>query len=107
MAWILTIAKNLCYSKFRLQAHTCEMTDEQLEKQFADNEKMSVEDRLVVAKCLEMLSAQERTVVVLHAMSGLRHTDIAKLLQLPLSTVLSKYNRAIKKLKNILSEENL
>lgn len=42
--------------------------------------------------------------MVLHAVSGLKHIEIAKLLQLPLSTVLSKYSRSIKKLKGILSE---
>lgn len=104
MAWIISIAKNLCYDKFRRQSRFCDMTEEQLEGYFADNDAMSAEDRAVVRECLYRLDSDERTVVVLHAVSGLKHIEIAKLLQLPLSTVLSKYSRSIKKLKGTLSE---
>ena len=40
--------------------------------------------------------------MVLHAVGGLRHLENAVLLGLPLSTVLSKYARALKKLKEHL-----
>lgn len=105
MAWILTIAKNICMSRFRQNSRFCDIPDEELEAQFADNSAMSVEDKLLVTKCLSQLSYEERTVVVLHAMSGLKHREIAKLLDMPLATVLSKYNRAIKKLKTIAEGE--
>jgi len=35
-------------------------------------------------------------------MSNVKHKEIAELLEMPLSTVLSKYNRALKKLKKEL-----
>ena len=41
------------------------------------------------------------------AVSGLRHREIARDLGLPLSTVLSRYSRALKKLKRCLSEEGV
>jgi RNA polymerase sigma-70 factor (ECF subfamily) len=49
---------------------------------------------------LKLLSDEERQIITLHAVSGLKHRQIAELLDIPLSTVLSKYNRAIKKLQN-------
>ncbi|MGN1039847.1 MAG: RNA polymerase sigma factor [Candidatus Fimimonas sp.] len=106
MAWILTIAKNLCYTRFRQNAHVAEISDEALEQQFADNTQMSVEDKLLVTKCLSALPQEERSIVVLHAVSGLKHREIAQLLKIPLSTVLSKYNRSLKKLQEIISEED-
>ena len=39
---------------------------------------------------------------MLHAVSGLKHREVGELLGLPLSTVLSKYNRGIKKLRGQL-----
>lgn len=104
MAWILTITKNLCYTKFRQNSRFCEMSDEEIEGHFADNDQMSADDKMVVTQCLSHLNEDERNIVVLHAMSGLKHKDIAKLTNLPLSTVISKYNRAIKKLQNIFLE---
>ena len=35
---------------------------------------------------------------------GLKHREIAELVGLPLSTVLSKYNRSLKKMKQIVME---
>ena len=40
--------------------------------------------------------------MTLHAVAGFKHREIAAILQMPLATVLSKYNRAIKKLKQHL-----
>lgn len=105
MAWILTIAKHLCFSKFRQSGNLCQLSDEMLERQFADNEQINVEEKLFVTNCLLRLNEDERTIVVLHAMSGLKHREIAKHLDLPLSTVLSKYNRALKKLQIVVNQQ--
>lgn len=102
MAWILTIAKNLCFQKFRQQSRIVDMSDETILGQFADNTSMSPDDKMFVAQYLAKLSEEERSIVVLHAMTGLKHREIAKHLGLPLATVLSKYHRAIKKLKTII-----
>jgi len=72
---------------------------------FADRAEMDSEDRLVVSACLSELSDEERQAVVLHAVAGLKHREIAKLMNVPLSTELSKYNRALEKLKKTLSKE--
>ncbi len=102
MAWILTITKNLCLQKFRQQSHICDMSDETIWTQFDGNTQMSADDKMFVTQYLAKLNEDERTIVVLHAVSGLKHREIAKHLDMPLATVLSKYNRAIKKLKTII-----
>ena len=60
---------------------------------------------MVLKSALEILKEDERQIVLLHASAGLKHREIAVDLQMPLATVLSKYNRAIKKLKQYLREE--
>ncbi len=62
------------------------------------------EDRLVLEQCLKALDDSERQVVILHAVGGMKHRETAELLGLPLATVLSKYSRAIKKLKSKLEK---
>lgn len=105
MAWILTIAKNLCYTRFRQQVRFCDVSDEELEKQFSDDAHISSDDKLVIVQMLKTLSDSERQIVVMHALSGMKHKDIAKTLEMPLATVLSKYNRALKKLQCIFQGE--
>ena len=53
----------------------------------------------------EVLSEEECRIIILHAVSGMRHREIGELLQLPVSTVLSKYNRGLKKLRRELEEK--
>ena len=54
---------------------------------------------MILQAAMTLLNQQERQILMLHAVAGLKHRETAKLLALPLSTVLSKYNRALKKLR--------
>lgn len=102
MAWIFTVAKNLCRMKFREQRHTADGATEEPLPEPLFREEVSPEDRLVLNACLQTLSEDERRMVVWHTVSGLKHREIAHMLDLPLPTVLSKYHRALKKLKTAL-----
>ena len=105
MAWILTITRNLCLLKFRHLKKSQDILEEDWEKYLSQKQEISVEDKLVLSLCMEKLSDEERQIVVLHAVGGFKHREIGEILDLALPTVLSKYNRAIKKLKKLLLEE--
>ena len=68
------------------------------EYQFTHEETVSAIDRITLDSLMNHLNDEEREVVVLHS-SGFRHREIAQMTGLSLSGVLSKYNRAMKKLK--------
>lgn len=104
MAWILTITKNLCLHKLRENKRRADITPEEFSELSCVDTAMSSEDSIVLNVCLERLSVKERQIVVLHSVSGFKHREISDFLNLPLSTVISKYNRALKKLNEILSE---
>ena len=54
------------------------------------------------------LDDAERQIVVLHAVGGMKHRETARLMGMTLTAVLSKYSRAIKKLKaNIMQTEGI
>ena len=103
MPWILTIAKNLALMKLRQRRRESQMTAEEAEA-FLDSvaweSGVSREDSIVLRSLLLTLSAEELQIVMLHAVAGCKHREIAAMLELPLPTVLSKYRRALKKLKN-------
>jgi len=106
MAWILTITRNLCMSKFRAQKRISDLPEEDWEPYLSANDSISIEDRLLLEACMKQLSREESEIVMLHAVSGVKHRDIAELMNFPLSTVLSKYHRALKKLRAILEKED-
>ena len=105
MAWILRVTRNLALMRLREKGRTVALTPEDWQTQFADLTAVTPDDRLVLEAVLARLSDEERQIVTLHALSGLKHREIATILELPLPTVLSKYHRALKKLRNALKEE--
>lgn len=104
MAWILTIARNIATSLLRERSKSSELPDDDWHENLAYSPSVSTDERLVLEGAMELLGDDERQVVMLHAVSGLKHIEIAGLMSLPLSTVLSKYNRAKKKLRKTLME---
>ena len=104
MAWMLTIARNLALQRIRERERTVTMTPEDWQTQFADRVTFTSEDRLVLETVLSTLGEEDREIVMLHAAAGMKHREIASLLHLPLPTVLSKYNRALKKLREAMKE---
>lgn len=104
MAWLLTIARNLARMKQREGSRRACLDDDALQHLAQAPPALTAEDRLVLEAALDCLSEQERQVVMLYTASGLKHREIASLLSLPLSTVLSKYHRSLHKLRAKLQE---
>jgi RNA polymerase sigma-70 factor (ECF subfamily) len=75
-------------------------------EEVADDRRFSyvtdMDDRIVLEGVLSLLTEEEREIVMLHAVSGMKHKEIADGLGLNLSTTLSKYHRALKKLREYL-----
>ena len=55
---------------------------------------------------LDYLNEKEREIVILHMIDNLKFKEIAKMKDKPLGTILWLYNKAIKKLKRKVEEEN-
>ena len=98
MAWILTITKNLAYMKIRSNKKEVDITN----IEFKTNDNY---DKILINYLLENLNDDERQIVVLHSLNGFKFHEIAGILDLKLTTTLSKYHRAIKKLKELMKEE--
>ena len=97
LAWILTIVRNLSYNRIR-SGKLCEDISEYENFAFSDETDRTI-DRIVLDKALKTLDFEDRQIVILHALTGLKHREIAEILELPLGTVITKYNRALKKMK--------
>ena len=95
MAWIMTITRNLCLKLLRQQKRYFSVETQD----YFGSLTPDPDDRLMLEKCMKVLTDEERQIVVLHAVAGCKHAEIARQLGLKTGTVLSKYHRAIQKLK--------
>ena len=67
----------------------------------------NVDNRMALEKMFELLSKEDRDLIIMHDVSGLKHREISELTGMPLGTVLARYNRAIRKLQNGFGERRL
>ena len=104
LAWILTITKNLALMRLRKKRNHMDLAE--LNEILADNKGVNdTETQMLISTVFEYISDEERNILILHSVSGFKHREIAKMLGIPLATVLSKYNRAIKKIKKRMGED--
>lgn len=107
MAWIFIIARNLSMNLLRqnnVRGHA-DWADYDNHLDFSYIADST--DRIVLESALTILADDERQIIVLYALSGMKHHEIAKTLGVPLSTALSRYHRALKKLRNHLTEQGV
>ena len=100
-AWILTIAKNLFLMSERDRNNNVSFIDDTKEEiaGISYDEIEDIEAKEIIQAMFRILSRQERCIVVLHDVSGFKHKEIAGILKIPLGTVLSKYSRAVGKMR--------
>ncbi len=106
MAWLLTVTRNLALSRLRRSGRQTALDEAAWNAIPAAAPDVSPEDRQVLQDALARLGAEERRIILLHAVAGLKHRETAQLLELPLSTVLSKYHRGLKKLRALMKGES-
>lgn len=106
MGWILTVARNLALMELRKRRRYGELDEGEWDAIPAESAGVTPEERAVLQDALSALAEEERRIVLLHAVTGLKHREIAALLELPLATVLSKYHRALKKLKVLMKGDD-
>jgi len=109
-AWLLTIVRNLCYTRLRRQIgkEPAEPFDEALHG--ATNEAADSAERLrreaqgeQLQAALEKLPEEFREVLVLHELEELSYKEIATVIGVPVGTVMSRLSRARQRLQRTLT----
>jgi len=109
-AWILTIVRNVCYS--RLRQNRTAPSPEPFDDESHGSAESTVADANAAAwretksealqQALERLAPEFREVIVLHELEGLAYREIAAVAEIPIGTVMSRLARARQKLQTEL-----
>jgi RNA polymerase sigma-70 factor (ECF subfamily) len=75
------------------------------EADIAENVENATLDKIQADMLLSVLSQKDRKIVILHAVYGFKHREIAKLLCLPLGSVMRRYKESIAKMKKKSEED--
>mgnify|MGYP000302539297 CR=1 FL=1 len=106
IGWVLAVCRNLCLMRLRRTERHAVLSEAEWDAIPQQETGLTTEERTLLQHVLSRLGEEERRIVLLHAVTGLKHREIAALLELPLPTVLSKYHRAIRKMRADLEGDN-
>jgi RNA polymerase sigma-70 factor (ECF subfamily) len=110
-AWLLTIVRNVCYSRLR---HDLRVSppEEFVDELHGSNEDLAEANAAfwretkseLLQQALLRLPAEFREAIVLHELEGLAYREIAAIAEIPIGTVMSRLARARRKLQVELIE---
>ncbi|HSD11459.1 MAG TPA: sigma-70 family RNA polymerase sigma factor [Candidatus Binatia bacterium] len=113
-AWLLTIVRNTCYSRFR-KAGAGERNvalDEEVHD--LNGGAVSPETEVIrqassrsIQQALEALPVDLREAIVLRELEGLSYAEIASVAEIPIGTVMSRLSRARRRLQETLGEKEI
>ena len=106
-AFLGKIARNLALMRLRKAENKNISFDELFHVEDPHNAYRETENHMVLDKVLRLLTDSERQIVMLHALSGLKHREVADLLDIPQATAISRYNRALAKLRASMGGDGL
>ncbi|MFA5934367.1 MAG: RNA polymerase sigma factor [Candidatus Paceibacterota bacterium] len=113
--WIFAIARNTCidflrkkneipFSKFDNEEGDNILEDNLIDKELLPDEVfVGGENKKLIEDVLSKLSFIQKEVIILRYMNDLNFNEISEILNIPLNTIKSHHNRALIKMKGILS----
>jgi RNA polymerase sigma-70 factor (ECF subfamily) len=102
-AWLLVIARNKAIDYYRKRKRELLIDPDTMEN--LGYISPQGEHSAIVSEILNNLNQNERSIFLLYVIQGLKHREIAKILDLPLGTVLWHYQNARKKIKRMEGKE--
>ena len=106
IGWLLTVCRNLCLMHLRREKKNAALSEEEWNAIPVQECGLDADERALLQHALAVIGEKERRIVMLHAVTGMKHREIAALLEMPLATVLSKYHRALKKMRIFLEGDD-
>lgn len=96
MSWIFKIAQNQARMHIRKEEKHKREDIENYESSLTTQFEKDFINKTIVEEAFKVLNDESREIVVLHLHGGMKHREIADILNLPLPTVITKYRRALK-----------
>lgn len=100
-AWLFTLMHNLYLNQRRSAARGQWLDIDSMSETLAAPEDSS-DAALDLERCLQRLPAEQRAVLLLVSVEDMSYADTARVLQLPLGTVMSRLSRARSRLRELM-----
>lgn len=104
-AWLFTLMHNLYLNQRRAQPSLQRLEIEDVQDSLQTSAPPS-DDALDLERCLQRLPAEQRAVLLLVTLEDLSYEDAARILAVPVGTVMSRLSRARSRLRALMEHTN-
>ena len=104
-AWLFTLMHNLYLNQRRALPPLQALDIDEVQDQLPPGTPSRSDDALDLERCLQRLPADQRAVLLLVAMEDMSYEDTARILGIPLGTVMSRLSRARTRLRALTARE--
>ncbi len=106
-SWVFAIARNVSLTAYNAQKRSVPLDDE-IVQTFPDDDFADRSDTAVFAReIIASLKEKDRDIIIMHLSEGLKFREIAEALDMPLGTVIWRYNYILSKLRKKLDLEGV
>ena len=102
-AWLFTLMHNL-YLNQRRGLLEVQPLDDQALATLAGTDDVADDMAMDLDRCLQRLPAEQRAVLLLVTLEDMAYADVAKLLGIPIGTVMSRLSRARERLRTLMDD---
>ncbi|MCR5703482.1 MAG: RNA polymerase sigma factor [Eubacterium sp.] len=106
LTWMCTVAKNQFLDLARKNSKTQTVDITEMQNYISEGSGFSVSDKvetkMILSAAMKILNDIERSIFILHLGDGLKFREVAEVVGLPQNTVITKYNRCLKKMREYL-----
>lgn len=99
--FLYSIAHNTVIDYYR----TAKTGVEEMPEQWEESKSAQVEDKILVEGILKKLSEEQRECLILYYYQQLKYKEIARILQIPVSTVKTRVRRGLENCRKIMEQE--
>jgi RNA polymerase sigma-70 factor (ECF subfamily) len=101
-AWLFTLMHNLYLNQLRGMPPPGHVVNIDNAPADAGTGAQGLDDTLDLSRCLQRLPADQRAVLLLVTLEDMRYEDVAKVLSIPIGTVMSRLSRARSRLRELM-----
>ncbi|HQQ70443.1 MAG TPA: sigma-70 family RNA polymerase sigma factor [Alicycliphilus sp.] len=102
-AWLFTLMHNL-YLNQRRGLVAVQALDSELLTTLAGADGVAGDTAIDLDRCLQRLPAEQRAVLLLVTLEDMAYADVARVLDIPLGTVMSRLSRARARMRELLEQ---
>ena len=98
-SWVFAIARNVSLTLYKTQKRTVSLDNDIVQNFSVDDFSDKSDTAVLIRQIISTLKEKDREIILMHLSEGMKFREIAQALDMPLGTVIWRYNYILSKIR--------